>query len=94
MDTTDRGDHHGRDAWRQRWERAGNSSDFHDVSLTIEHNVASGDTSVNRYTSRGTHTASGRRYEILGMDMIRVCDGFVGQYVCWKLNAPAVVLRS
>lgn len=77
------GDHHGRDAWRQKWERMG-SSEFHDVSVTIEQNVVSGDTSVNRYTSRGTHTASDRRYEILSMDMIRVRNGKVVEH--WALQ--------
>ncbi len=76
------GDHHGLDAWRRKWERAGHSG-FHDVSATIEHNVESGDTSVNRYTLRGTHTASGRRYEVLGMDMVRVRNGKVIEH--WAL---------
>jgi predicted ester cyclase len=76
------GDHHGLDAWQYKWERAGTGG-FHDVSATIEHNVASGDTSVNRYTLRGTHTASGRRYQILGMDMVRVRNGKVVEH--WAL---------
>jgi predicted SnoaL-like aldol condensation-catalyzing enzyme len=75
------GDHHGRDAWRRKWERMfAGSSGFHDVSVTVECNVESGDISVNRYTSRGTHTASGRRYEVLSMDMIRVRDGRVVEH--------------
>jgi ketosteroid isomerase-like protein len=77
------GDHYGIDAWRQKWERMGNS-EFHNVSVTVEQNVTSGDTSVNRYTSRGTHTASGRSYEILSMDMIRVRDGKVIEH--WALQ--------
>jgi predicted ester cyclase len=76
------GDHHGLDAWRHKWERAGHSG-FHDVSVMIEHNVASGDTSVNRYTLRGTHTASGRRYEVLGLDMVRLRNGTVVEH--WAL---------
>src|SRR5882757_3120754 len=60
------GDHHGREAWRQKWERLSAGGAFHDVSVTIEQNVVSGDTSVNRYTSRGIHSTSGRRYEVLG----------------------------
>lgn len=76
------GDHHGLEAWRHKWERARHSG-FHHVSATIEHNVASGDTSVNRYTLRGTHTASGQRYEILGMDMVRVRNGRVVEH--WAL---------
>jgi ketosteroid isomerase-like protein len=78
------GDHHGRKAWRERWEQASADRTFHDVSLTIEQNVVSGDTSVNRYTSRGTHAASGRRYEILGIDMVRVRDGRIVEH--WALR--------
>lgn len=67
------GDHHGRDAWRRKWERAGQADgEFHDLSVTVEQNVISGDLSVNRYTSRGTHTATGRTYAVLAMDMVRV----------------------
>ncbi|RPE27114.1 ketosteroid isomerase-like protein [Streptomyces sp. Ag109_O5-1] len=78
------GDHRGRDAWRQKWERMSASSAFHDVSVTIEQNVVSGDTSVNRYTSRGTHTDSGRRYEVLSMDMVRVRNGRIIEH--WALR--------
>jgi len=78
------GDHRGRNAWREKWERVSAGSAFHDVSVTIEQNVVSGDTSVNRYTSRGTHTASGRRYEIFGMDMVRVRNGRIVEH--WALR--------
>jgi len=78
------GDHHGRDAWRQKWEQAGGDSGFHDVSVTIEQNLVSGDTSANRYTTRGVHTASGRRYEVVGMDMVRVRDGRIIEH--WALR--------
>jgi ketosteroid isomerase-like protein len=77
------GDHRGREAWRQKWERMSAGSEFHDVSVTIEQNVVSGDTSVNRYTVRGTHTDSGRRYEVLGMDMVRVRNGRIVEH--WAL---------
>jgi ketosteroid isomerase-like protein len=77
------GDHHGRDAWRTKWEGLG-SSGFHDLSATVEQNVAAGDTSVNRYTLRGTHTASGRTYEISGLDMIIVRNGRVVEH--WALG--------
>ena len=77
------GDYRGIDAWRQKWERMG-SSEFHDVSVSIEQNVESGDTSVNRYTSRGTHTATGRRYEVLSMDMVRVRNGRIVEH--WALR--------
>ncbi|MFI7275412.1 ester cyclase [Streptomyces sp. NPDC049879] len=78
------GDHHGRAAWRRKWERMGADSAFHDVSVTIEQNVVAGDTSVNRYTTRGTHTASGRHYAVLGMDMVRVRDGRIVEH--WALR--------
>lgn len=78
------GDHLGREAWRQKWEQMSAGSAFHDVSVTIEQNVVSGDTSVNRYTSRGTHTDSGRRYEVLGMDMVRVRNGRIVEH--WALR--------
>jgi predicted ester cyclase len=77
------GDHRGREAWRQKWEQMSAGSEFHDVSVTIEQNVVSGDTSVNRYTLRGTHTGSGRRYEVLGMDMVRVSNGRIVEH--WAL---------
>src|SRR4029450_13003685 len=47
------GDHHGREAWRQKWERARHSG-FHDVSATIEPHVGAGDTCVNRFDLAGT----------------------------------------
>ncbi|MEV0635323.1 ester cyclase [Streptomyces sp. NPDC050619] len=78
------GDHRGRDAWRQKWESVSAGSAFHDVSVTIEQNLVSGDTSANRYTLRGTHTASGRRYEVLGMDMVRVRNGRIVEH--WALR--------
>jgi ketosteroid isomerase-like protein len=78
------GDHRGRDAWRQKWERMSAGGAFHDVSVTIEQNIVSGDTSVNRYTMRGTHTASGRSYEVLGMDMLRFRNGRIVEH--WALR--------
>jgi ketosteroid isomerase-like protein len=74
------GDHYGLEAWRRKWEAMVTGGEFHDVSVTVEQNVASADTSVNRYTSRATHTASGRRYEVLSMDMIRVRDGRIVEH--------------
>lgn len=85
------GDFCGIDAWRQKWERAG-SGEFHDVSVTIEQNVESGDTSVNRYTSRGTQTATGRRYEVLSIDMVRVRDGRVVEH--WALRDQAAMAHQ
>lgn len=76
-----RGDHHGVAAWRDKWEHMYDG--FRDVSTTVEQNVASGDYSVNRYTIRGTEIASGRSYEVTGIDMIRVQDGRLTEH--WAL---------
>ncbi|MFW6720673.1 ester cyclase [Streptomyces sp. MAR4 CNY-716] len=85
------GVHRGREAWRQKWQQVSADSTFHDVSVTIEQNIVSGDTSVNRYTVRGTRTDSGRRYEVLGMDMIRVRNGRIVEH--WAL-LDADAMRS
>jgi ketosteroid isomerase-like protein len=77
------GDHQGVAAWQKKWER------MDDVQLTIERNVASGDFSVNRYTVRGTHTASGRPYEVTGIDMVRVRDGKIAEH--WALLDSAAM---
>jgi predicted SnoaL-like aldol condensation-catalyzing enzyme len=75
------GDHRGRAAWRQKWERlAAGGYGVIDQSVTIEQNVAAGDFSVNRYTSRGTDPATGRRYAVTSMDMVRVHDGRVVEH--------------
>jgi ketosteroid isomerase-like protein len=84
------GDHRGRAAWRQKWERlAAGSNGYTGLSVTIEQNVAAGDTSVNRYTSRGTDAATGRRYAVTSMDMVRVRDGRVIEH--WAvMDATAI----
>jgi ketosteroid isomerase-like protein len=84
------GDHRGRAAWRQKWERmAAGGYGVTDTSVTIEQNVAAGDTSVNRYTSRGTDAATGRRYAVTSMDMVRVRDGRVIEH--WAvMDATAI----
>jgi ketosteroid isomerase-like protein len=84
------GDHCGRAAWRQKWERmAAGGYGFTDTSVAVEQNVASGDTSVNRYTSRGTDAATGRRYEVTSMDMIRVRDGRIVEH--WALQDSSAI---
>lgn len=75
------GDHYGLVAWKDKWEHMYDG--LRNVSLTIENNVASGDFSVNRYTFRGTHVASGRSYEITGIDMIRVRNDKLAEH--WAL---------
>jgi len=81
------GDHRGQAAWTEKWEHMYDG--LRDVSVTIEHNVASGDFSVNRYTLRGTHAASGRRYEVTGLDMVRVRDGKLAEH--WALLDSAAM---
>lgn len=78
------GDHKGVAAWKQKWEHMDDG-----VQPTVEHNVASGDFSVNRYTVRGTHTASGRRYEVTSIDMVRVRDGKIVEH--WALLDSAAM---
>jgi ketosteroid isomerase-like protein len=84
------GDHRGRAAWRQKWEGLAAGGNGHTgLSVTIEQNVAAGDTSVNRYTSRGTDAATGRRYAVTSMDMVRVRDGRVIEH--WAvMDATAI----
>jgi predicted ester cyclase len=81
------GDHRGLAAWEDKWEHMYDG--LQDVSVTIEHNVASGDFSVNRYTLRGTHAASGRGYEVTGLDMVRVRDGKLAEH--WALLDSAAM---
>ena len=81
------GSHRGLAAWKDRWEHMFDG--FQDVSVTIEHNVASGDFSANRYTVRGTHSASGRRYAVTALDMIRVRDGQLVEH--WALLDSAAM---
>jgi predicted ester cyclase len=72
------GDHRGLAAWAEKWEHMYDG--LRDVSLTIEHNVAADDFSANRYTMRGTHAESGRRFEVTGLDMIRVRNGKLAEH--------------
>lgn len=85
------GDHHGLAAWRRRWELLGEAG-VHDVSTTIEQNVSAGDVSVNRYTIRGTHTASGQKYEVVGLDMVVVRDGRLVEH--WALVDQAAMAHQ
>jgi predicted ester cyclase len=81
------GDHRGLAAWEDKWEHMYDG--LEDVSVTIEQNVASGGFSANRYTLRGTHAASGRSYEVTGLDMIRVRDGKLVEH--WALLDSAAM---
>jgi predicted SnoaL-like aldol condensation-catalyzing enzyme len=81
------GDRVGRVAWREKWRSM--SDGIRDFSTTIEANVASGDLSVHRYTIRGLHVASGRRYEVTGIDMVRVRAGKLVEH--WALLDSATM---
>jgi ketosteroid isomerase-like protein len=81
------GDQVGRSAWKAKWERMNDG--IQDFSMTIETNVASGDFSVHRYTVRGLHVASGRRYEVTGIDMVRTRDGKLVEH--WALLDSAAM---
>lgn len=81
------GDVHGLTAWREKWDH------MHDgltgASVTIEQNVAAGDISVNRYTIRATHDATGLSYEVNGIDMVRVRNGKLTEH--WALMDSSAV---
>ena len=79
-DSLDQGKPATRDDWRRKWEsmRAG----CPDMEVITEHSVEDGEWVANRYTIRSTHTGdffgqppTGERFEIRGMDMVRVRDG-------------------
>jgi predicted ester cyclase len=72
-------------AFRPAWEAL--RASFSDFRFTIEHSVESGETVANRYMNRGTQTgeftgrpATGRSFQALGLDMVRVRDGQVVEH--------------
>ena len=69
------GDHVGRDAWREKWQRMAAAYRERQQSVTVEQQVADGAWSVHRYTTRGTDVETGHPYAVTSMDMIRVVDG-------------------
>lgn len=75
------GDHVGIAAWAEKWEHMYDG--LSDVTATIEQNISCGDFSTNRYTIRGTHIDTGRRYEVTGLDMVRVHEGRIVEH--WAL---------
>lgn len=61
---------------------------FPDLQMTIEEQVAEGDTVVTRWTARGTHTGdyhgippTGKQGSMTGIDIDRVVDGKAVE--CW-----------
>ncbi|NUP81878.1 MAG: SnoaL-like domain-containing protein [Nonomuraea sp.] len=90
-DSLDQGSRVSREDWRRKWEhmRAG----CPDMEVTTEHSVENGEWVANRYTIRGTHTGdffgqppTGERFEIRGMDMVRVRDGRLIEH--WAFAEP------
>ncbi|GIG70629.1 ester cyclase [Phytomonospora endophytica] len=75
------GDHHGIDAWRAKWEAAaGGDGEIHDTEVTVLATVSDGETLANVYSYRGVHTATGKPFDVGGMDLIRVRDGRVVEH--------------
>jgi len=90
-DSLDQGRSATREDWRSKWEqmRAGCS----DMEVTTEHRMEDGDWVARRLTIRGTHTGdffgqppTGQRFEIRGMDMVRVQDGQLIEH--WAFAEP------
>jgi predicted ester cyclase len=80
-----------REEWRRKWQLM--STGCPDLEVTTEHSVENGEWVANRYTIRGTHTGdffgaapTGERFEISGMDMVRVVDGLLVEH--WAFAAP------
>jgi predicted ester cyclase len=90
-ESLDQGQRASREDWRRKWEymRAG----CPDMEVITEHSVENGEWVANRYTIRGTHTGdffgqppTGERFEIKGMDMVRVQDGRLVEH--WAFAEP------
>lgn len=90
-DSLDQGRRSSREDWRRKWEamRAG----CPDMEVTTEHSVENGEWVANRHTLCGTHTGdffgaapTGLRFEINGVDMVRVVDGRIVEH--WAYAAP------
>jgi predicted ester cyclase len=80
-----------RDDWRRKWEQMKAGSP--DMEVTTEHSVEDGEWVANRYTIRGTHKSdlfgqppTGERFEVRGMDMVRVRDGQLIEH--WAVAEP------
>jgi predicted ester cyclase len=90
-ESLDQGSPATREDWRHKWElmRTG----CPDLEVITESSVENGEWVANRYTIRGTHTgdffgrpATGERFEIQGMDMVRVRDGRLIEH--WAFAEP------
>ncbi|MFF4991457.1 ester cyclase [Streptosporangium saharense] len=90
-DSLDQGRRVGREDWRRKWEHM--LAGCPDLEVVTEHSVENGEWVANRYTIRGTHTGdffgqppTGERFEIHGMDMVRVRDGQLVEH--WAFAEP------
>ena len=80
-----------RDDWRRKWEQMQAGSP--DMEVTTEHSVEDGEWIAHRCTIRGTHKSNlfgqpptGERFEVRGMDMVRVRDGQIIEH--WAVAEP------
>lgn len=75
--------------WRAGWEASRQA--FPDIHADIEHIVEQGDTACRRLRLSGTSVGQGERpgarFEIIGLDMVRVRDGKVVEH--WALGDSA-----
>jgi predicted ester cyclase len=90
-ESLDQGQRVTREDWRRKWEHM--HAGCPDLEVTTEHSVENGEWVANRYTIRGTHTGdffgaapTGKRFEITGVDMVRVVDGLLVEH--WAYAAP------
>jgi predicted ester cyclase len=75
--------------WRATWEASRRT--FPDIHATVEHIVEQHDTACRRLrlsgTSAGGDVPAGRRFDIIGLDMVRVRRGQVVEH--WALGDAA-----
>ncbi|GHG07516.1 ester cyclase [Streptomyces filamentosus] len=77
--------------WRRKWE--GILAGVPDFTVTTLHSIENGEWVANRYRITGTHTGdffgqppTGKRFEVMGMDMVRVVDGLLVEH--WVVAEP------
>lgn len=72
---------------------------FPDMRLTVDDLVAEDDKVTKRWTARGTHKAtfmgmpaSGKRFEVTGLDIYRVADGKLAE--CWAVMDTVTMMKQ
>lgn len=90
-DSRDQGKRVTHEYWRSKWEAM--KARVPDLEVVVETTVESGEWVAHRYTVRGTRTGdlssgppAGSRFEVMGMDMVRVLDGLVVDH--WMVAEP------